>query len=281
MTALMRNRVLTIAALAVLAAVATVAQTAPVEDTRPPLVRNVGIDQRLNQQLPLDLVFRDEAGRAVPLRTYFRRRPVILTLVYYECPMLCNQVLNGLVSALRVLKFDAGREFDIVTVSFNPSETPALAAEKKQNYLARYKRPGAAAGWHFLTGEPAAIAELTRVVGFRYAYDPATRQFAHASAIIVLTPDGRIARYFYGIEYAPKDLRLGLVEASQGKIGNLADQVLLYCFHYDPATGKYGAIAMNIMRIGAVLTVLLLGGFMTVMWRRDARAKRVAGGRVA
>jgi protein SCO1/2 len=275
------RKVLTIAALAVLAAVAAGAKPAPVEDTRPPLLRQVGIDQRLNHQLPLDLVFRNETGQQVPLRAYFGRRPVILTLVYYECPMLCNQVLNGLVSALRVLKFDAGREFDIVTVSFNPRETPALAAEKKQNYLARYKRPTAAAGWHFLTGEPEAIDALTRAVGFRYAYDPATKQFAHASAILVLTPDGRIARYFYGIEYAPKDLRLGLVEASQGKVGNLVDQVLLYCFHYDPATGKYGAIAMNIMRIAAVLTVLLLGGFMTVMWRRDARAKRVAGGRAA
>ncbi|HEV8523881.1 MAG TPA: SCO family protein [Terriglobales bacterium] len=273
------RKVLTIAALAVLAAVAAGAKPAPVEDTRPPLLRQVGIDQRLNQQLPLDVVFRNESGQRVPLRTYFGRRPVILTLVYYECPMLCNQVLNGLVSALRVLKFDAGREFDIVTVSFNPRETPALAAEKKQNYLARYKRPTAVEGWHFLTGEPEAIDALTRAVGFRYAYDPATKQFAHASAILVLTPDGRIARYFYGIEYAPKDLRLGLVEASQGKVGNLVDQVLLYCFHYDPATGKYGAIAMNIMRIGAVLTVLLLGGFMTVMWRRDARAKPVAGGR--
>jgi protein SCO1/2 len=280
MTTLVR-KVLTIAALAVLVAVASRAKPAPVEDTRPPLLRQVGIDQRLNQQLPLDLVFRNETGQQVPLRAYFGRRPVVLTLVYYECPMLCNQVLNGLVSALRVLKFDAGREFDIVTVSFNPRETPALAAEKKQNYLARYKRPTAADGWHFLTGEPEAIDALTRAVGFRYAYDPATKQFAHASAILVLTPDGRIARYFYGIEYAPKDLRLGLVEASQGKVGNLVDQVLLYCFHYDPATGKYGAIAMNIMRIGAVLTVLLLGGFMTVMWRRDARAKRVAGGRGA
>lgn len=280
MTTLVR-KVLTIAVLAMLAAVAAGAQTALVEDTRPPLLRQVGIEQRLNQQLPLELVFRNETGQQVPLRAYFGRRPVILTLVYYECPMLCNQVLNGLVSALRVLKFDAGREYDIVTVSFNPRETPALAAEKKQNYLARYKRPTGAEGWHFLTGEPEAIDALTRAVGFRYAYDPATKQFAHASAILVLTPDGRIARYFYGIEYAPRDLRLGLVEASQGKIGNLVDEVLLYCFHYDPATGKYGAIAMNIMRIGAVLTVLLLGGFMTVMWRRDARAKRRAGGEAA
>jgi protein SCO1/2 len=250
------------------------AQMASGPDTRPPILREVGVDQRLGEQAPLELEFRDEQGNAVKLGQYFGRKPVVLALVYYECPMLCTQVLNGLTSALKVLKFDAGKEFEIVTVSFDARETPAMAAAKKENYLARYGRPQAAAGWHFLTGEQASIDALTKSVGFRYAWDERGNQFAHASAIMVLTPEGKLAQYYYGIEYSPKDLRLGLVEASQHKIGNFADKVLLYCFHYDPATGKYGVIIMNVLRLTAVATLLALGIFMGVMFRRDLRAAR-------
>lgn len=246
-------------------------------DTRPPLLREVGIDQKLGDQVPLDLEFRDEQGRTVKLGQYFGEKPVVLALVYYECPMLCTQVLNGLTSALKVLKFDAGNEFEIVTVSFDARETPAMAAAKKENYLARYERPQSAAGWHFLTGEQSSIDALTKSVGFRYAWDERGNQFAHASAIMVLTPQGRLAQYFYGIEYSPKDLRLGLVEASQNKIGNFVDKVLLYCYHYDPATGKYGVMIMRVLRLSAVATMLALGIFMAVMFRRDRRqARRVA-----
>ena len=241
------------------------------DEARPAILDNVSIDQRLNEQLPLDLVFRDEAGQPVELGRYFGRRPVILTLVYYDCPMLCTLVLNGLVSALGVLSFDVGDQFDVVTVSFNPQDTPELAAAKKAHYLQRYGRPTAAQGWHFLTGEAASIERLTRAVGFRYAYDPEQKQFAHAAGIVVLTPQGRIARYFYGVEYAPRDLRLGLVEAADNRIGSPVDQLLLFCFHYDPATGKYGPIIMNVMRLAGVLTVLALGTFIVVMRRRDGQ----------
>jgi protein SCO1/2 len=236
---------------------------------RPGVLREVGIDQRLNHQAPLDLPFRDEEGRAVRLGDYFGRRPVILALVYYECPMLCTQVLNGLVGALGVLSFDAGREFDVVAVSFDPGEGPALARAKKHAYLERYRRPGAERGWHFLTGGQPAIAELTRAVGFRYVYDETLDQFAHGAAVIVLTPSGTIARYFYGIEYAPRDLRLGLVEASANRIGSIADQVLLLCYHYDPAAGRYGFIALGLVRIGGVLTVAALVLFVLLERRRD------------
>lgn len=252
----------------VLLAGALAAQTA-----LPPPLRDVGIDQRLNARIPLELGFRDESGAPVALRSYFGRRPVVLALVYYECPMLCTMVLNGLLKSLRAINLDAGRDFEVVTVSFDPGETPELAAAKKQSYVERYGRPTGAAGWHFLTGEEEAIRKLTQAVGFRYKYDPATNQFAHASAIMVLTPDGRLARYLYGIEYAPRDLRLALVEASAGKIGTPVDQVLLYCFHYDPATGRYSLLIMNIIRAAGVATVLALGLFMVVMFRRDRRRK--------
>jgi protein SCO1/2 len=255
-------------AMVVLAAGALAAQTA-----LPPQLRDVGIDQRLNARVPLELGFRDESGAPVALRSYFGRRPVVLALVYYECPMLCTMVLNGLLKSLRAINLDAGRDFEVVTVSFDPSETHELAAAKKQSYVERYSRPTAAAGWHFLTGEEEAIRKLTQAVGFRYKYDPATNQFAHASAIMVLTPDGRLARYLYGIEYAPRDLRLALVEAAAGKIGTAVDQVLLYCFHYDPATGKYSLLIMNIIRAAGAATVVALGLFMLVMFRRDRRRK--------
>lgn len=229
----------------------------------------VGFDQHLGEMVPLDLVFRDESGQAVRLSQYFGRRPVILALVYYECPMLCTLTLNGLISALKVLSFDVGKEFDVLAVSFNPNETPALAAAKKASYLQHYKRPGAVEGWHFLTGDEPAIQRLTQAVGFRYVYDPVQKEYAHATGIVILTPQGNIARYFFGVEFSPKDLRLGLIEASVNKIGTPVDQLLLYCFHYDPSTGKYSAVAMNIVRVAGVVTVLVLGTFMTVMFLRD------------
>ena len=264
----------------VLAAVSTAlplfAQRAP--DSRPPILRNVAIEQRLDRPLPLDLPFRDESGRTVHLSDYFGKRPVVLVLAYYNCPMLCTQVLNGLLSSLRVLSFDAGREFEVVTVSFDPRDTPAAARAKKEPYVARYGRPGAASGWHFLTGEPRSIAGLTDAVGFRYSWDERIGQFAHASAIYVATPDGRLSRYFFGIEYAPRDVRLALVEASRGKIGSPVDQLLLYCYHYDPVAARYGAVVMNMVRLGGIAAVLILATFLSVMWRRDHReAVRAAG----
>jgi protein SCO1/2 len=248
------------------------AQATP--DGRPPILRNVSIEQRLDTRLPLDLGFKDESGRAVHLRDYFGKRPVVLVLAYYDCPMLCTQVLNGLVSAMRILSFDAGREYEVVTVSFDPRDDPSDARAKKEPYVARYGRPGAAAGWHFLTGEPKAIAALSESVGFRYAWDERLEQFAHASAIYVATPDGRLSRYFYGIEYAPRDLRLALVEASRGKIGTPVDQLLLYCYHYDPGSGRYGAVVMNMVRLGGIVFVVILSTFLLVMWRRERRRAR-------
>ncbi|MGH9669507.1 MAG: SCO family protein, partial [Terriglobales bacterium] len=230
------------------------AAEAPPVDTRPPLLQKAGIEQRLDQPLPLDASFRDEAGRGVTLGQYFGKRPVILALVYYDCPMLCTQVLEGLTRALKPLKFDPGKEFDVVAVSFDAREGPAKAAAKKQSMLERYGRPGTEAGWHFLTGEQASIDALTQAVGFRYAYDPQSNQFAHGAAIVIVTPEGRIAQYYYGIEYPPKDLRLGLVEASKNQIGNLTDQILLYCYHYDPATGRYGNVVIGSMRALAAAT---------------------------
>lgn len=247
----------------------------PAQSALPPLLEQVGIDQRLDQPVPLDLAFRDEAGRSVTLGQYFGKRPVVLSLVYYTCPMLCSQVLSGTTSALNVLKLEPGRDFEIVSVSINPHETPADAARKKEEVLARYRRAGAAGGWHFLTGDQPSIDALAKAVGFRYAYDPKTGQYAHASAIMVLTPEGRIAQYRFGIEYSPKDLRLGLVEASENKIGNLVDQVLLYCYHFDPSAGRYTAVAMNILRLAGAATVLILGTFIFVMLRRDAAHARM------
>jgi protein SCO1/2 len=263
----MKSAALTFAVFA--AALPLHAQTPP--ETRPQILRNVAIEQRLDRPLPLELPFRDETGRTVRLRDYFGKRPVVLVLAYYNCPMLCTEVLNGLTAAMRVLTFDAGREFEVVTVSFDPRDTPADARAKKEPYVARYGRPTGAAGWHFLTGAPASIAGLTEAVGFRYAWDERIGQFAHATAIYVATPDGRLSRYFYGIEYAPRDVRLALVEASRGKIGTPVDQLLLYCYHYDPAAGRYGAVVMNMVRVAGVGAVVLLTTFLTLMWRRDRR----------
>jgi len=260
------------AVLAVLLVSTAAAAFAQPAQERPRILRDVGYDQRLGEQVPLDLVFRDESGRDVPLRSLFRGKPVVLSLVYYECPMLCTLTLNGLQSALSVLSFDVGREFDVVTVSFEPKETPALAAASKKAYLARYRRPGAAEGWHFLTGGAEAIGALTGAVGFRYAWDAETRQYAHPAGLVVLTPEGRIARYMYGMEYAPRDLRLALVEASQRRIGNPVDAVLLYCYQYDPMRGRYAASIMRLVRLGGILTVLALGGFILASLRRERAA---------
>jgi protein SCO1/2 len=240
----------------------------------PKALTGVGIDQKLNEQLPLDLMFRNENGDEVKLGSYFGKKPVVLSLVYYQCPMLCNQVLNGMVTAFKVMAFRPGEEFDVVTVSFDPRETPALAAAKKKtyvDYLPEAKRAGAASGWHFLTGDEASIKRITDAVGFRYHWDESTDQFAHASGIFVATPQGKLARYFYGIEYAPRDLRLGLIEAAANKIGSPVDQLLLYCFHYDPATGKYGAAVMNLMRIGGVVTVIAIVGLLLALRRRGSK----------
>jgi protein SCO1/2 len=239
----------------------------PPANVRPPGLKNVGIEQHLDEQIPPDLTFRDETGKSVRLGDYFGKKPVILNLVYYQCPMLCGEVLSGLESALRVLKFDVGKEFDVLTVSFDPRETPDMATKKKAEFLKRYGRPGAAAGWHFLTGPQESIDALTKAAGFQYQYDPKTGQFAHATAIAILTPEGKIAQYYYGVEYAPKDLRLGLIQASENRIGTLADQVLLYCYHYDPTTGKYGAIIARVLQLSGLATVLLLGVLMTVLIR--------------
>jgi len=247
------------------------------QDSRPAILQKVGIDQRLGQQLPLELRFRDEYGRPVRLADSFNGKPVILSLVYYDCPMLCTQVLNGLTSALLTLRFNVGGEFNVLSVSIDPRETPALALAKKNVYVGRYRRPGAPEGWHFLTGAQPEIDALTRAAGFGYAWDPETKQFAHASLIMVLTPDGRLAQYFYGIEYPPRDLRLALVEASRQRIGNLVDQALLYCYHYDPATGRYGAVAMNIMRLGGVVTVLLIGLFIVISLRAERSSLKGRG----
>jgi len=239
----------------------------------PEQLREVGIDQRLNEQIPANLAFRDSSGELVRLGDYFGRKPLVLALVYYECPMLCTLVLNGLVRALRAMPMDIGKDFEIITVSFNPSEGPELAAAKKQEYLSRYKRDGAANGWHFLTGEESQIHALTAAAGFRYRYDPETKQFSHASGIMILTPDGKLSRYQYGVEYSARDLRLALVEAAAGEIGTPVDQILLYCFHYDPITGKYGLVIMNVIRILGGATVFGLLGFVLLMLRRDRKTK--------
>jgi protein SCO1/2 len=241
-----------------------------------PMLREVGVDQRLGEQVPLDTTFVDESGRTVRLGEYFGGRPVVLALVYYECPMLCTQVLNGLVGSLEALTFTAGREFDVVVVSFDPGETPALAAAKKATYLRRYGRPDAEAGLHFLTGRAESIDALTAAVGFRYAYDASIDQYAHPAAISVLTADGRVSRYLFGIEFAPRDLRLALVEATDRRIGSVIDQALLFCYHYDPETGTYGLAIMNVIRLAGLLTVGLAAAFIVGSLRRERRQRRAA-----
>lgn len=232
------------------------------------IIQRIGIDQKLGAQVPLDLTFKDEAGRDVQLADYFKDRPVILTLVYYRCPSLCTMVLNDLTRSIRTMDLSAGKDFQIVTVSFDPNETPDLAAAKKKQYLASYNHPGTENGWHFLTGNQAAISRLTESVGFRYAWDEGSKTYAHASGIMVLTPSGKISRYFYGIDYAPSDLKLSLIAASSRKIGTPSEKILLYCFHYDPRTGRYGLLVWRMVQVGCALTVLALGGFIGLsLWR--------------
>ena len=238
------------------------------------LLRDIRIEQRLDAQVPLDLTFRDETARTVQLREYVNDKPTILVLAYYNCPMLCTLVLNGLTSSLSDLKFNIGREFNVLTVSIDPREQPALAAARREVYVKRYGRAGAREGWHFLTGDEAEIKKLAQAVGFHYAYDPATGQYAHAAGIMILTPEGKVARYLYGIEYPPKDLRLGLVEASHNQIGSPVDQVLLLCYHYDVATGRYAPIAVGLMRVGGALAVLILAVLIFVMLRQEGRKRK-------
>jgi protein SCO1/2 len=278
----MRSKTFSMAGL-IVAALPTVlaAQQMGIPATSVPIImQGVGIDQNLNAQIPLALTFQDETGQAVRLGQYFRDKPVVLALVYYECPGLCDLVLNGLSHAMGQISLNVGSDYEVVTVSFNPQETWQLAGAKKANYVERYQRTGSLAsvknGWHFLTGREDAIKKLTSTVGFHYNWDPASKQFAHASGIMVLTPEGKIARYFYGIEYKPRDLRLGLVEASANKIGTTADQVLLFCYHYDPMTGKYGVIIAHVTRVLGTATVLALGGFVFIMIRRERHSQAAA-----
>jgi protein SCO1/2 len=269
-----------------LAAVLAFAAVAPAQIYAPPdapvyapsrLLQKVGINQKMGAQVPLDLPFMDESGADVTLRQYFGK-PVILALVYYQCPSLCNMVLNGVLRSLKQVDLPDGDGYKVLAVSFDPRETPDMAAAKKENYLKDYKRPGAERNWHFLTGPETSSKALADAVGFRYVYDSMTNQYAHSSAIMVLTPDGRVARYFYGIEYPSRDVRLALVEASNERIGTPTDQVLLYCFHYDPTTGKYGLVVMNVLRLAGLLTLAILAAFMIVMFRREFRRAPSRGG---
>lgn len=253
----------------------TCAQAATAEPpTKSPFTR-IGIDQKLNASIPLDVVFHDEEGSEVALGTFFHARPVLLVPVYYQCPMLCSQVLSGMVAGLRPLSIAPGKDFDIVSISFNPADTPADAAKDRDLYSHRYSTRRGTAGWHFLTGSDSSIHAVMNALGYHYRYDPATKTFVHASGIMVLTPEGRIARYLYGIDYEPKDLELSLVEASRRKIGSLTDQVLLFCYHYDASTGKYTATVMNILRFAAALTVLILALVLGCFFRSDLRRQRL------
>jgi len=249
----------------------------PSQDTTtglPKALENVGIEQKLDSPLPLDAEFKDENGKTVKLGEYFGKgRPVILALVYYECPMLCNEVLNGLTGSLKGISFDAGKDFDVLAISFDTGENdkPDLAKNKKASYLARYDRKGSEGGWHFLTGTQSEIDKVTQAVGFNYHFDEKTNQFAHAGGIMIVTPEGKLSRYFYGIDYQPRDLKFGIMDSAQGKIGNPAEQLYLYCFHYDPSTGKYGLVILRVMRGLSVLMLLAIGGMLFVFWRRNKR----------
>jgi protein SCO1/2 len=237
-------------------------------------VEDVKILQRLNNQVPLDLVFRDEAGKPVALREYFGPRPVILVLAYYRCPRLCSLVLNKLTESLRQIDYDAGKEFTVVAVSFDPREGPELASAKRQSYVEYYGRPRTTGGWHFLTGEEEPITRLADAVGFRFVYDPKQDQFAHASGIMVLTPGGKVSRYFYGLAYPPRDLRFGLEDASGDKIGSPVSQPLrLLCYAYDPVTGQYRLLTMRLVQAGGIVTVLALGTMLLWLWRRERRKR--------
>ncbi|MGH9773604.1 MAG: SCO family protein [Candidatus Acidiferrales bacterium] len=236
---------------------------------QPQILKDVGVDQKLDAQIPLDLAFRDEHSQPVQLRQFFGSKPILLTLVYYQCPMLCTQVLNSTLGTLKQLPIEIGKDFDVLTVSIDPTDKPNMADARQTMYAGLYGRPGAVRGWHFLTGADPQIKALASAVGFRYAYDASTQQYAHPAVIMILTPEGRMSRYFYGIQYPARDVRLGLVEASEGRIGSPVDAVLLYCFHYDPNTGKYGLVIMNIVQASGILTVLALAILMFVLFRRE------------
>ena len=240
----------------------------------PEPLKKVGIEQRLGESLPLDAEFKDENGQIVKLGSFFTKgRPVVLALVYYECPMLCNQVLNGLTGSLKGVSLEAGKDFDVIAVSFDAKEfdKPDLARNKKASYMERYGRPETEKGWHFLTGKQESIDAITSAAGFSYVWDEKSNQFAHASAIMIANPDGKLSRYFYGIDYSPKDVKFGLIESADNKVGSVTDQLLLYCYHYDPATGKYGFAILNAVRLGAVATLLGMGLMGFVFWRRNKR----------
>ena len=244
----------------------------PTAATMPAALQNVGFEPPLNGQMPLDLAFRDEAGRNVQLREYFGQKPVVLAFVYYGCPMLCDQVEQGVVGVLRMLSFNPGRDYEVVFVSFDSRETPQMAAEKKKKALARFRRPETDSGWHFLTGSQESIDAATKAANFRFSFDAKSSLFAHASGVMVLTSDGRISRYFYGVEYPGRDMRLGLVDASAGRIGTPIDHVLLYCYHYDPSSARYSASILKIIRLGGVLTILCIIGAILIFRRRETVA---------
>ncbi len=246
-------------------------RTGIVASNVPPQFKSVTFAQRLNAQLPLDTIVKDEAGRSVAVGEFFNGKPVVLAFVYYQCPMLCPMTLNGISSALKALQLRPGKDFEIVVVSFDHRDTPESANAKKQAHLAHWKTADAAAGWHFLTADEASIRRLTSAAGFTYQWDESTGQFAHVSGLLTLTPEGRLARYFYGVEYSPRELRLALVESSQGRIGSKVEELLLYCFHYDPTTGRYGWAVMSLVRLGGALTVALVLGFVVFMRRREGR----------
>lgn len=235
----------------------------------PQQLAEVTFEQRLNTPLPLDARFRDERGQSVAFGDFFGRKPVVLAFVYYQCPMLCTQIFNGVAGALKAVPFRVGQDFDVVFVSFDPRDTPEGAAAKKAALLADYKQEATAAGWHFLTGDEASIRRVTDAAGFSYRWEEQSQQFAHVSGVLVATPEGRLSRYFYGVEFSPKELRMALTESSQGKVGSLVEQLLLYCYHYNPSTGRYGAITMNLVRLGGAFTVMLVGGFIWLMRRKE------------
>jgi protein SCO1 len=248
--------------------------TGPAAEARPAVLENVGFRPQLNAPLPLDLAFRDETGRGLQLREYFTQKPVLLALVYYGCPMLCNQTEQGVVGALRMLSFNPGRDYQVVFVSFDPRESADMAAQKKESAMTHFRRPETASGWHFLTGSKESIEALTRGANFRYSFDQKSGLFAHASGIMLLTPDGRISRYFYGVEYPARDIRLGLVDASAGKIGTPIDRALLFCYQYDPASARYSASILKIIRLAGILTMLALVAGILIFRRRDIAAAR-------
>jgi protein SCO1/2 len=259
------------ASIAIVAVMALAAVARAHDDNRPAALRDVAFEQKLDQQLPLDLTFRDSNGQTVRLRGFFGRKPVLLNFVYYRCRDLCPLVSDGIVRALRPMSFDIGKEFDVVTVSFDPADTPETAATAKDEYLKKYRRAGAGDGWHVLTGSADAISQLAGAAGFRYTYDDKKKEFAHATGIVLVTPQGKISRYYYGIEFSPRDLRLGLIEAAAGKIGSPIDQLLLFCYHYDPLTGRYNLIVTRMLRLAAGVTVLALAGLIIFMLRREQR----------